>query len=89
MINHAASTSIIPGLTLVYGAQTTEITFGWSFCVSVTTPDLVHVFSVAVDVECMVGHDSALCVQNGKENWRYYKNEDRKTNKMQQLDVYY
>jgi len=36
--------------------------------------DLVHVCSVAVYMERVVGHDSALCVQNGKENWRYYKN---------------
>ena len=37
-------------------------------------PGLVHVFSVAVDMERMVGHDSALCAHNGKDNWRYYKN---------------
>jgi len=74
LINHTASTSIIPGLTLVYGAETNEIIFGWSFCVSVTMPGLVHVFSVAVDMERMVGHDSALCAHNGKDNWRYYKN---------------
>jgi len=55
-------------------AETKEIILGWNFCVSVTMADLVHVCSVAVYMERVVGHDSALCVQNGKENWRYYKN---------------
>jgi hypothetical protein len=37
-------------------------------------PDLVHVCLAAVDMENMVGHESALCAQNGKVNWRYYNN---------------
>jgi len=60
------TTPAISGLTLVYGglywAETKKIVLGWSFCVSVTcasvtVPDLVHVCSVAVDMERMVGHD--------------------------------
>jgi len=72
LINYTKSRPTISGLTLVYGdlywAQTNEIILCWRFCISVTMPDFVHVCSVAVDMERMVRHDSALRVKNGKEN---------------------